>query len=301
MTYGVLGLAHHRNIFLEKYIFLFKNFMKPFYLWFYTAEDFRFGFPEKNEHSNRTESNQISNNTESCGIFQLGTLTQIDSKSASEESHVCIAIASLYISLSGLSWCYLKVTGPLWKKMLIEKNLSYGNILKIKISLVKLWFSKCYHRINFFLSIFFSTVVRSPLDNIMKDHSSLCRDLKWLYRPGILQMHFLNQSEALCSVRGTLFFFYIKNKSRFAILFYFSKVCSEWLLLFPVTFLEHSHFDTTTIQPIILVPDYNFFFQILEHFAYWLTQLPQINLKFFIGHLLVFFSFKVSVNGVASS
>ena len=81
--------------------------------------------------------------------------------------------------------------------MLIEKNLSYGNILKIKISLVKLWFSKCYHRINFFLSIFFSTVVRSPLDNIMKDHSSLCRDLKWLYRPGILQMHFLNQSEAL--------------------------------------------------------------------------------------------------------
>ena len=31
------------------------------------------------------------------------TLTQIDSKSASEESHVCIAIASLYISLSGLS------------------------------------------------------------------------------------------------------------------------------------------------------------------------------------------------------
>ena len=128
------------------------------------------------------------------------TLTQIDSKSASEESHVCIAIASLYISLSGLSWCYLKVTGPLWKKMLIEKNLSYGNILKIKISLVKLWFSKCYHRINFFLSIFFSTVVRSPLDNIMKDHSSLCRDLKWLYRTGILQMHFLNQSEALCAV-----------------------------------------------------------------------------------------------------
>ena len=129
------------------------------------------------------------------------TLTQIDSKSASEESQVCIAIAGLYISLSGLSWCYLKVTGPLWKKMLIEKNLSYGNILKIKISLVKLWFSKCYHRINFFLSIFFSTVVRSPLDNIMKDHSSLCRDLKWLYRPGILQMHFLNQSEALCSSR----------------------------------------------------------------------------------------------------
>ena len=126
-------------------------------------------------------------------------MTQIDSKSASEESHVCIAIASLYISLSGLSWCYLKVTGPLWKKMLIEKNLSYGNILKIKISLVKLWFSKCYHRINFFLSTFFSTVVRSPLDNIMKDHSSLCRDLKWLYRPGILQMHFLNQSEALCT------------------------------------------------------------------------------------------------------
>ena len=41
-------------------------------------------------------------------------------------------------------------------------------------------------------------MVRSPLDNIMKDHSSLCRDLKWLYRPGILQMHFLNQSEALC-------------------------------------------------------------------------------------------------------
>ena len=31
------------------------------------------------------------------------TLTQIDAKSASEESHVCIAIASLYISLSGLS------------------------------------------------------------------------------------------------------------------------------------------------------------------------------------------------------
>ena len=127
------------------------------------------------------------------------TLTQIDSKSASEESHVCIAIASLYISLSGLSWCYLKVTGPLWKKMLIEKNLSYSNILKIKISLVKLWFSKCYHRINFFLSIFFSTVVRSPLDNIMKDHSSLCRDLQWLYRPGILQMHFLNQSESMWS------------------------------------------------------------------------------------------------------
>ena len=131
-------------------------------------------------------------------------MTQIDSKSASEESHVCIAIASLYISLSGLSWCYLKVTGPLWKKMLIEKNLSYGNILKIKISLVKLWFSKCYHRINFFLSIFFSTVVRSPLDNIMKDHSSLCRDLKWLYRPGILQMHFLNQSEALWDATNCL-------------------------------------------------------------------------------------------------
>ena len=88
-------------------------------------------------------------------FFQLYTLTQIDSKSASEESHVCIAIASLYISLSGLSWCYLKVTGPLWKKMLIEKNLSYGNILKIKISLVKLWFSKCYHRINFFYQYFF--------------------------------------------------------------------------------------------------------------------------------------------------
>ena len=126
------------------------------------------------------------------------TLTQIDSKSASEESHVCIAIASLYISLSGLSWCYLKVTGPLWKKILIEKNLSYDNILKITILLKKFWFSKYYHRINFFLSTFFSTVVRSLLDNIMKDHSSLCRDLQWLYRPGILQMHFLNQSEALC-------------------------------------------------------------------------------------------------------
>ena len=130
-------------------------------------------------------------------LSNAATELQIDSKSASEESQVCIAISGLYISLSGLSWCYLKVTGPLWKKMLIEKNLSYGNILKIKISLVKLWFSKCYHRINFFLSIFFSTVVRSPLDNIMKDHSSLCRDLKWLYRLGILQMHFLNQSEAL--------------------------------------------------------------------------------------------------------
>ena len=33
----------------------------------------------------------------------LSTELQIDSKSASEESHVCIAIASLYISLSGLS------------------------------------------------------------------------------------------------------------------------------------------------------------------------------------------------------
>ena len=31
------------------------------------------------------------------------TLTKIDSKSASEESQVCIAIAGLYISLSGLS------------------------------------------------------------------------------------------------------------------------------------------------------------------------------------------------------
>ena len=125
------------------------------------------------------------------------TLTQIDSKSASEESQVCIAISGLYISLSGLSWCYLKVTGPLWKKILIEKNLFYDNILKITILLKKFWFSKYYHRINFFLSTFFSTVVRSPLDNIMKDHSSLCRDLQWLYRPGILQMHFLNQSEAL--------------------------------------------------------------------------------------------------------
>ena len=120
------------------------------------------------------------------------TLTQIDSKSASEESHVCIAIASLYISLSGLSWCYLKVTGPLWKKILIEKNLFYDNILKITILLKKFWFSKYYHRINFFLSTFFSTVVRSPLDNIMKGQSSWCRDLQWLYRPGILQVHFLN-------------------------------------------------------------------------------------------------------------
>ena len=118
------------------------------------------------------------------------TELQIDSKSASEESQVCIAIAGLYISLSGLSWCYLKVTGPLWKKILIEKNLFYDNILKITILLKKFWFSKYYHRINFFLSTFFSTVVRSPLDNIMKDHSSLCRDLQWLYRPGILQMHF---------------------------------------------------------------------------------------------------------------
>ena len=104
------------------------------------------------------------------------TELQIDSKSASEESQVCIAISGLYISLSGLSWCYLKVTGPLWKKILIEKNLFYDNILKITILLKKFWFSKYYHRINFFLSTFFSTVVRSPLDNIMKDHSSLCRD-----------------------------------------------------------------------------------------------------------------------------
>ena len=123
-------------------------------------------------------------------IYIYDTELQIDSKSASEESQVCIAISGLYISLSGLSWCYLKVTGPLWKKILIEKNLFYDNILKITILLKKFWFSKYYHRINFFLSTFFSTVVRSPLDNIMKDHSSLCRDLKWLYRPGILQMHF---------------------------------------------------------------------------------------------------------------
>ena len=124
-----------------------------------------------------------------CVVLHYTEL-QIDSKSASEESQVCIAISGLYISLSGLSWCYLKVTGPLWKKILIEKNLFYDNILKITILLKKFWFSKYYHRINFFLSTFFSTVVRSPLDNIMKDHSSLCRDLQWLYRPGILQMHF---------------------------------------------------------------------------------------------------------------
>ena len=108
--------------------------------------------------------------------YLIPTELQIDSKSASEESQVCIAISGLYISLSGLSWCYLKVTGPLWKKILIEKNLFYDNILKITILLKKFWFSKYYHRINFFLSTFFSTVVRSPLDNIMKDHSSLCRD-----------------------------------------------------------------------------------------------------------------------------
>ena len=137
-------------------------------------------------------------NKSKCPIYenvitsQQRTELQIDSKSASEESQVCIAISGLYISLSGLSWCYLKVTGPLWKKILIEKNLFYDNILKITILLKKFWFSKYYHRINFFLSTFFSTVVRSPLDNIMKDHSSLCRDLQWLYRPGILQVHFLN-------------------------------------------------------------------------------------------------------------
>ena len=109
-----------------------------------------------------------------------------------EESQVFIAIAGLYINLTGLSLCYQKMTGPLWIKMLIEKFLSYGNILKIKIFSVKLWFSKYYHRINFFLSTFLSTVVRSPLANIMKDQSSWCRDLQWLYRSGILQVHFLN-------------------------------------------------------------------------------------------------------------
>ena len=49
------------------------------------------------------------------------TLTQIDSKSASEESQVCIAIAGLYISLSGLSWCYLKVTGHFENHNFTEK------------------------------------------------------------------------------------------------------------------------------------------------------------------------------------
>ena len=134
------------------------------------------------------------NESWSCNqkIFYYVTELQIDSKSASEESQVCIAISGLYISLSGLSWCYLRVTGPLWKKILIEKNLFYDNILKITILLKKFWFSKYYHRINFFLSTFFSTVVWSPLDNIMKDQSSWCRDLQWLYRPGILQVHFLN-------------------------------------------------------------------------------------------------------------
>ena len=52
----------------------------------------------------------------------IRTMTQIDSKSALEESQVCIAIAGLYINLTGLSWCYLKVTGPLWIKILIEKK-----------------------------------------------------------------------------------------------------------------------------------------------------------------------------------
>ena len=66
------------------------------------------------------------------------TLTQIDSKSALEKSQVCIAIAGLYINLTGLSLCYQKMTGPLWIKMLIEQNLSYGNILKITILLKKI-------------------------------------------------------------------------------------------------------------------------------------------------------------------
>ena len=118
------------------------------------------------------------------------TELQIDSKSASEESQVCIAISGLYISLSGLSWCYLKVTGPLWKKILIEENLFYDNILKITILLKKFWFSKYYHRIKFFLSTSLSTVVWSPLDNIMKYQSSWCRELQWLYRSVILQVHF---------------------------------------------------------------------------------------------------------------
>ena len=55
---------------------------------------------------------------------QFPTELQINSKSALEESQVCIAIAGLYINLTGLSWCYLKVTGPLWIKMLIEKIYS---------------------------------------------------------------------------------------------------------------------------------------------------------------------------------
>ena len=123
----------------------------------------------------------------SCLLF---TEFQINSKSALEESQICIAIAGLYINLTGLSWCYLKVTGPLWIKMLIEKNLFYDNILKITILLKKFWFSKYYHRIKISLSTFLSTVVRSSFDNIMKDQSSWCRDLQWLYIPGILQVHF---------------------------------------------------------------------------------------------------------------
>ena len=75
-----------------------------------------------------------------------------------------------------------------------RKNLFCDNILKITILLKKFDFQNITIGKIFFLSKFLSTVVRSPLDNIMKDK---CRDLQWLYRPGILLMHFLNQSEAL--------------------------------------------------------------------------------------------------------
>ena len=82
-------------------------------------------------------------------------------------------------SLHKLEWSFMMLSKgdrTTVEKNIDRKNLFYDNILKITILLKKFWFSKYYHRINFFLSTFFSTVVRSPLDNIMKDHSSLCRD-----------------------------------------------------------------------------------------------------------------------------
>ena len=68
-----------------------KNFMKPFYLWFYPI-DIWFGFPEKTEQ-NRAERNRIPNNTKSC-------VGSVDHWIASLEFY----FSKFYGKVGGISW-----------------------------------------------------------------------------------------------------------------------------------------------------------------------------------------------------